>query len=330
MFTLYFLSVSGTEANMSDCRTTIPIIDFERIGLQREENEIDKDAFVDIGRQMKDALQKYGFFYAQNHGISMEAVKEIMASAKDFFQGPVEKKQPHFRGGSGELGWIGMGTERSNQDFQADLKEVFNYHPADERNVYLKTNFRERNKDMFSRLFILAMRVLDTLSTALGYDLDLLRKAHQSVGQKNNQTLLRNLFYPGLPPVWEVTPGQVRLGEHTDYGSITLHFQDSAGGLEMNTPTMGYLPVTPIPGTMVIFVGSQMQHLTADKLIAGKHKILVPDDEVKARQERQSMTLTLRVDDNYIIKCLDGSDKYQPTSSIEYLNHRQMEVIVSQ
>ena len=31
----------------------------------------------------------------------------------------------------------------------------------------------------------------------------------------------------------EVKPGQVRCGEHSDYGSVTLLFQDDVGGLEV-------------------------------------------------------------------------------------------------
>ena len=31
----------------------------------------------------------------------------------------------------------------------------------------------------------------------------------------------------------EVKPGQIRAGEHSDYGGITLLFQDDVGGLEV-------------------------------------------------------------------------------------------------
>ena len=31
----------------------------------------------------------------------------------------------------------------------------------------------------------------------------------------------------------EVKPGQLRLGEHTDYGTLTLLFQDDIGGLQV-------------------------------------------------------------------------------------------------
>ena len=39
---------------------------------------------------------------------------------------------------------------------------------------------------------------------------------------------LRLLHYPEVRKgVFEINPGQVRAGEHSDYGSITLLFQDA-------------------------------------------------------------------------------------------------------
>ena len=37
----------------------------------------------------------------------------------------------------------------------------------------------------------------------------------------------------------DIKPNQVRLGEHTDYGSVTLVFQGNVGGLQVGR--IGYL-----------------------------------------------------------------------------------------
>lgn len=47
-----------------------------------------------------------------------------------------------------------------------------------------------------------------------------------------NATTLRLLHYPSIKEE-SVKPGQIRCGEHTDYGSITLLFQDEMPGLEV-------------------------------------------------------------------------------------------------
>ena len=51
-------------------------------------------------------------------------------------------------------------------------------------------------------------------------------------GSKFNFTTLRLLHYPAVNTE-TLLPGQVRCGEHVDYGSITLLFQDRSGGLQV-------------------------------------------------------------------------------------------------
>ena len=52
-------------------------------------------------------------------------------------------------------------------------------------------------------------------------------------GPSKSYTVMRVLYYPPLPPSSEIKPGQIRCGEHVDYGSITLLFQDPNGGLQV-------------------------------------------------------------------------------------------------
>ena len=59
-------------------------------------------------------------------------------------------------------------------------------------------------------------------------------KVHQNARdmQKGN-TQMRIHNYPALSPGSEVKPGQLRCGEHHDFGSITLLFADRLGGLQV-------------------------------------------------------------------------------------------------
>jgi isopenicillin N synthase-like dioxygenase len=309
-------------------KATIPVIDLEPISIRHASDEIDRDTLAEKGNEMKNALQTYGFFYAKNHGITANLIDNVLASAKSFFEKDEQSKMRHFRGAKGELGWIRMESEKSDPDSPGDLKESFNYHPTDDRNIFLQSDFNQNCKSMYLLCSKLTYNVTDALSIALGSGHRILREAYQQLGLKGNQTLFRSLMYPPIPPNHDVKPGQIRLGEHTDYGMVTFLFQDDAGGLEMNTPNLGYIPVTPISETIVVFVGLQMQIITGDALVAPKHKILFPVSEAEARKRRQSATFALRADDNFVLKSLDGSQKYKPVYSSEYLDHRQTEVIV--
>lgn len=54
---------------------------------------------------------------------------------------------------------------------------------------------------------------------------------HENMSTWENKTTLRLLYYPALEQ--QLKEGQSRCGEHSDYGTITLLFQDSVGGLEV-------------------------------------------------------------------------------------------------
>ena len=64
-----------------------------------------------------------------------------------------------------------------------------------------------------------------------------------------NCTTLRLLHYPSISEDSIIKPGQIRCGEHTDYGSITLLFQDDMPGLEVNVNVFSFVSsrVTPPP-----------------------------------------------------------------------------------
>ncbi|KAJ7340037.1 hypothetical protein OS493_002759, partial [Desmophyllum pertusum] len=85
---------------------------------------------------------------------------------------------------------------------------------------------------------------------------------------ENASTALRLLYYPPLPEESNIKPGQVRCGEHSDYGTITLLFQDDIGGLEVLPVNGKYSPARPIAGTVLVNIGDLMQRWTADKLIS--------------------------------------------------------------
>ena len=59
-----------------------------------------------------------------------------------------------------------------------------------------------------------------------------MRRMHQKIDSEENKTALRLLYYPAV--VDQLKEGQIRCGEHSDYGTITLLFQDSVGGLEVS------------------------------------------------------------------------------------------------
>lgn len=212
----------------------IPVIDFDTCGLHVD--GVAKDEMVRIGKKIKDAFSTVGFCYLKNHGVELDVLENYLAVSKKFFDLPAEDKQRYARPTEVNFGWVAVEREKLNPERPGDLKEAFNFTPADDREDWPIPEFRQSSNDMFDRCTKLTRRVCDVLSVGLDLGESFMREAHSLMGKKGNSTTLRSLYYPPLPTDSSIKPGQIRLGEHSDYGSITLLYQDNIGGLEVNVP----------------------------------------------------------------------------------------------
>lgn len=95
-------------------------------------------------------------------------------------------------------------------------------------------------------------------------------------------TDLRLTLYPAIP-VDEVQSGRTnRIAPHTDFGPITLLFQDSTGGLEIedriNPETHSFVSPPPTDTTeMIVSVGDTLTRWTNGKITGGIHQVTAPE-----------------------------------------------------
>ena len=139
------------------------------------------------------------------------------------------------------------------------------------------------------RAFFLECKELHRLlmsAIALGLGLD---EHHFDDYVKQGDNTTRLLHYPPVNrDVFLQNKGQVRAGAHSDYGSITLLFQDSRGGLQVQADDGTWKDVTPIEGTVVVNAGDLLARWTNDKIKSTRHRVVEPPlraegDEYPAR-----------------------------------------------
>ena len=302
----------------------IPIIDFSEYGLAvKDTKTVSGDTLKALGLQVKDAFSSVGFCYLKNHGVDELLITKQRDVSRQFFEQPFEVKKKYERGTDINFGWVAVEREKLNPERPGDFKEAFNFYPPDDPNDWPSIpEFQTYSKRLFDECTQLCFRMCDVLSVGLDLPINFMKDAHKLIGNHGNSTTLRTLYYPPVKDDTKLKPGQIRLGEHSDYGTITLLFQDDIGGLEVFVPGKGYVPATPIPGTVLVNVGDLMQRWTSDVLLGTKHRVMIPEKEFDKKKGRQSAVFFIHPDDDYMIKCLDGSNKYEPISSLDYLNYR--------
>ena len=182
------------------------------------------------------------------------------------------------RGGRAWRGYFPVGAELTSG--QPDLKEGLYFGtelPDDDPRVRAGLPLHGRNlfPRQVPRLRPLVLSYLDALTSAgqavlAGVALSLgLDAGYFAGGYTADPTILFRIFhYPPSPPQdagWGV-------GEHTDYGLLTLLAQDDSGGLQVAAPE-GWIDAPPIPGTLVCNIGDMLDRLTGGWYRSTPHRV---------------------------------------------------------
>ncbi|XP_068169656.1 uncharacterized protein [Antennarius striatus] len=300
----------------------IPVVDFGAYSLT--DKQVSDEEIENMSKQLKTAFTEVGFVFLKNTGITREEMDHVLDASKKFFVQPDELKQPFSWTNFANIykhGWVSVETEKLNPHQHGDLKEIFNIcsiQPDIKWPSGAAADFQEIHTSFFLRCKELSLRVLTVMAHSLGVDPEIFLSAHRFVGTDKNSSALRTLYYPPVNSE-KVKEGQMRCGEHSDYGSITLLFQ-SHEGLQVRARSGEYINVPIIPGAILINIADLMQRWTNDQFISVSHRVLLPPaGDLNARQ---SVVFFLIPDNEALITCLDGSNKYPPVTGHAYLIKR--------
>ena len=230
---------------------TIPIIDFAIY------DEKKLDTLTQLAHEVDRALSTWGFISLKNIGIDTELRKETFANAREFFNRPLgEKRRYAYMDPKANFGYQAPLTETLEPGQPADLKEAFTMrdlqgHLTDDT-AWPDECFRLTAQSFFEACMQAAFRVLRVLAVALEEDSEYFVKLHSG-----ENVTMRYLHYPSCG--FDVAKEQMGAGAHTDYGVVTLLFQDHVGGLQLKNGAT-WIDVPPVEGTANINTGDLMMH----------------------------------------------------------------------
>jgi len=88
---------------------------------------------------------------------------------------------------------------------------------------------------------------------------------------KDPLVLFRIFNYPPEPDVAAVDSG-FGVGEHTDYGLLTILKQDMSGGLQIKVNSQ-WIDATPIPNSFVCNIGDMLDRMTGGRYLSTPHRV---------------------------------------------------------
>lgn len=279
---IYFENASSLDEYL------VPVVDIESL--------VDSKQYVGFSRAISDigyACRNLGFFYVKNHHISSELQNHMEALSREFFDYSFEYKNliSMKLGGKAWRGYFSVGEEYTSGI--ADLKEGVYFgseKPDDKRYLHgsnLWPNFDEFEKNINFKLDVsaymaqmkhLGQILIEAISESLGLPSDVFGEDFMDPTE-----LFRIFNYPAVSPN-RYNDSYFGVGEHTDYGFITILRQDSIGGLQVKKCSiissngvcteMTWIDVPPIKDTFVINLGDALERATGGLLRATPHRVL--------------------------------------------------------
>ena len=110
---------------------------------------------------------------------------------------------------------------------------------------------------------------MEGVSLSLGLDADYFERTYTA----DPTVLFRIFHYPAKGPEAIDWTGAWGVGEHTDYGLLTLLAQDEHGGLEVKGPD-GWIAAPPIAGALVCNIGDMLERLTGGRYVSTAHRVM--------------------------------------------------------
>ncbi|KAI9513323.1 Clavaminate synthase-like protein [Russula earlei] len=333
----------------SDQTFRIPLVDLSKYRHANSLSEKRKTA-----DEIVNGFKEVGFIYLAGHRHPTEHGGQCpLNQSADFFRLPTSvKDELAWKDPRANRGYVKIGRERTTQSTDAAvIAELRSKAPDTKESMEIgrdwdktwrnplaagkrRPRIQADDAGFFSSMRQTCHEVHTVIMRAIALGLDLDEKFFDDKINEQYHNL-RLLSYPAIKTSLLKKEGQARAGAHSDYGSLTLLFQDNIGGLQVENPhTKHFQHAKPIPGTIVVNAGDLLARWSNDTLRSTLHRVVAPlaesanADESGMTPLRQSIAFFCNPNGGARISCLPschwpGNEaKYPPTTTEEYIVSR--------
>ena len=292
------------------------------------------------------ACSTSGFLSITGHGIDQALIERMLEVTTAFFDLPLEEKLRYRPADlAANRGYAAEGTEALSysigEESPPDLFEAFHIGrevvppgvDADAAAAYMAPNVWPGRPDGFRDTWLaswdaveeLGLVLVDVFAAALGQPDGWFRPfVDRSISVMRANNYERRAGAP------DPLDGQLRMGAHSDYGSLTILLADRVEGLQLRGDDGAWHDVLPAPGAFLVNLGDLLAEWTNDRWRATMHRVVPPPASVDGPVRRRSIAWFQQPNHDAVIEVLDSctSDddppRYPVTTSGEHLMAKLM------
>ena len=296
----------------------------------------DSTTRMEIAKQLGIAAETLGFVVIGGHGIDPAIGNTLKDVALRFFDLPrVTKMSVRRPTNDQNRGYIPYGEETlvrmAGGEGPPDYKEVFAVGPDDVPQELYFTGaesypsfapnlWPEAPADLRPKM-LAYWRQMETLMRVIGEALaiaiDLPDDTFEDVLDHRHTSQLRLLHYPA--PAGDIVPGQLRAGEHSDVGMMTILRNDPVpGGLQVKIREGKWIDAPALENTFILNIGDLLMRWTNDRFVSTLHRVMVPPPDAGNEARRLSIGFFVGPRYNATVECLptccgpNDPPKYDP------------------
>ena len=281
-----------------------------------------------VAAEIRRASIEVGFFYVRGHNVPLDLMRAMLMGAKYFFALPEERKRT-IQVNNAHRGYVPFAQTTLGRATKPDLKESLNFaFPFKPGDPYLADGkpligpnqwpagepvLQRIAEDYYAGVFELGQKLLEGFALALGIDRGFFRELY-----RHPLVRARLVHYP--PQQAGDNEGQFGAAPHTDWGCITVLWQDDVGGLQVRNRSGQWIDAPPIEGTFVINIGDMLERWSNDLFVSTPHRVVN-----SSGRERYSIPIFYDPDFETVVECLPNCSgpanppKYPRTVAGEYI-----------
>lgn len=259
----------------------VPIIDIRPL-IAKVNDSLEDDQRLAVAAQIGKACREYGFFYIVGHGVDTQLQHQLEQLSRQFFAQDLETKLQirMALGGRAWRGYFPVGGELTSG--KPDLKEGIYFgaelaadHPLVKigtplhgSNLFPDTlpDFRETVLNYMVAMTKLGHSLMSGIALSLGLEASYFADHYMS----DPLILFRIFNYPSATS--ESSHQHWGVGEHTDYGVLTILKQDDSGGLQVKSHS-GWIAAPPVPNSFVCNIGDMLDRMTGGLYRSTPHRV---------------------------------------------------------
>ena len=284
-----------------------------------------------VAAAIRRASIEAGFFYVKGHTVPPDLLRATLMAAKYFFAQPESAKRA-ISVNQAHRGYVPFAQTTLGRQYKADLKESFNFaYPFTPDDPEVKAGkpligvnqwpegeeaWRGIVEDYYAQVFEAGQRVLEGFALALDAPRDFFRGLYQKPLVRT-----RLLHYPPQPEGAE--GDQFGAAPHTDWGCMTVLWQDNVGGLQVKNRAGAWIDAPYIDGSFVVNIGDMLARWSNDLFVSTPHRVVNASG-----RERYSIPMFYDPDFDTVVECLPNCSsaanppKYPRTIAGQYITRK--------